>query len=133
MATINGRFRKVTVDCPKAPFSQDLITSMAHQAGVTKKRIYDIHFGRENPNSGAPTSSPPLAADHRRALAVIASAGHSGITEEMLIMRGFKTEQIEDMTRASWVTIERVDADGHQTETKRVRITDAGRKAIEDP
>lgn len=46
VATINGRFRKVTVDCPKAPFSADLITSMANQAGVTKKQIYDIHFGR---------------------------------------------------------------------------------------
>jgi hypothetical protein len=46
IATYNGRFYKVTVDCPKAPFSQDLISSMAHQAGVTKKIIYDIHFGR---------------------------------------------------------------------------------------
>lgn len=47
VATINGRFHKVTVDCPKAPFSQDLISSMAKQAGVTKKQIYNIHFGRE--------------------------------------------------------------------------------------
>jgi hypothetical protein len=37
----NGQFRKVTVDCPKSPFSQDLISSMAKQAGVTKKRIYE--------------------------------------------------------------------------------------------
>lgn len=33
-------FRKVTVDCPKAPFSQMLIESMAHQAGVSKKAFY---------------------------------------------------------------------------------------------
>jgi hypothetical protein len=45
VATIDGKFRKVTVDCPKAPFSQDLITSMAKQAGMTKKKIYEIHFG----------------------------------------------------------------------------------------
>jgi hypothetical protein len=45
VATIDGVFRKVTVDCPKAPFSQELISSMARQAGVTKKRIYEIHFG----------------------------------------------------------------------------------------
>jgi predicted RNA binding protein YcfA (HicA-like mRNA interferase family) len=51
VATIDGRFFKVTVDCPKAPFSPDLIASMAHQAGVTKKRIYDIHFGHEKPKS----------------------------------------------------------------------------------
>lgn len=36
----NGRIFKVTVDCPKSPFSQDLISSMARQAGVTKKDLY---------------------------------------------------------------------------------------------
>jgi hypothetical protein len=46
VCTFEGDFYKVTVDCPKAPFSQDLISSMASQAGVTKKIIYDIHFGR---------------------------------------------------------------------------------------
>lgn len=46
VATIGGKFHKVTVDCPKAPFSQDLISSMARQAGVNKKRIYQIHFGK---------------------------------------------------------------------------------------
>ena len=33
---------KVTVDCPKAPFSQTLIQSMAEQAGVKKKDFYRI-------------------------------------------------------------------------------------------
>lgn len=33
-------FRKVTVDCPKQPFSQDLIKSMAAQAGVSKRQFY---------------------------------------------------------------------------------------------
>lgn len=33
-------FRKVTVDCPKAPFSQILIELMARQAGMTKKQFY---------------------------------------------------------------------------------------------
>ncbi len=42
---VGGQFRKVTVDCPKAPFSQDLISSMARQAGVNKKKIYEIYFG----------------------------------------------------------------------------------------
>ena len=37
----NGVLRKVTVDCPKAPFSQDLIGSMARQAGVSKKEFYN--------------------------------------------------------------------------------------------
>ena len=33
-------FRKVTVDCPKAPFSPMLIEAMARQAGVSKKQFY---------------------------------------------------------------------------------------------
>lgn len=37
----NGRL-KVTVDCPKAPFSQILIGSMASQAGMTKKQFYKV-------------------------------------------------------------------------------------------
>ena len=36
----NGILYKVTVDCPKSPFSQDLIKSMASQAGVSKKEFY---------------------------------------------------------------------------------------------
>jgi len=37
--TSSGR-RKVTVDCPKAPFSQMLIDSMASQAGVSVREFY---------------------------------------------------------------------------------------------
>jgi len=39
--TENNRLYKVTLDCPKAPFSQDLIGYMAKQAGVSKQRFYD--------------------------------------------------------------------------------------------
>lgn len=35
-----GRRQKVTVDCPKAPFTHDLIRWMAQQAGVSKKAFY---------------------------------------------------------------------------------------------
>jgi len=35
-----GRRYKVTVDCPKQPFSQMLIKYMAYQAGVSKKDFY---------------------------------------------------------------------------------------------
>jgi len=58
VGNVNGQFRKVTVDCPKAPFSQDLIQSMAKQAGVTKKRIYEIHFGRQQPETSPPQTPP---------------------------------------------------------------------------
>lgn len=36
----NDKLYKVTVDCPNAPFSPDLISSMAKQAGVSKKEFY---------------------------------------------------------------------------------------------
>lgn len=45
---VGGKFRKVTVDCPKAPFSQELISSMAKQAGVTKKIIYEFYRGKRD-------------------------------------------------------------------------------------
>lgn len=36
----SGRIYKVTVDCPKAPFSGDLIMYMVRQSGVSKKMFY---------------------------------------------------------------------------------------------
>jgi predicted RNA binding protein YcfA (HicA-like mRNA interferase family) len=36
----NGKLYKVTVDCPKEPFTGDLIKWMAAQAGVSKKQFY---------------------------------------------------------------------------------------------
>ena len=42
--TTQGR-RKVTVDCPNAPFSPFLIDSMSRQAGVTKAEFYAALHG----------------------------------------------------------------------------------------
>ncbi len=33
----NGSYRKVTVDCPKAPFGDTLVSSMAKQAGMSRR------------------------------------------------------------------------------------------------
>ena len=37
----NAPFRKVTVDEPKAPFGDFLVSSMARQAGVTVREFYE--------------------------------------------------------------------------------------------
>jgi predicted RNA binding protein YcfA (HicA-like mRNA interferase family) len=37
---VGGRLFKVTVDCPKEPFTGDLVASMARQAGVSKREFY---------------------------------------------------------------------------------------------
>lgn len=39
----DGKRFKVTVDCPKAPFTQFLIDSMARQAGSCKREFYLLH------------------------------------------------------------------------------------------
>lgn len=36
----SGRLWKVTVDCPKAPFSGSVLASMIHQSGFSKKQVY---------------------------------------------------------------------------------------------
>ena len=38
--TVDGRRFKVTVDCPKAPFSPTMIASMANQAGISVNELY---------------------------------------------------------------------------------------------
>lgn len=38
---VSGKLFKVTVDCPKAPFSNDLVKSMAKQAGVDKRTFLE--------------------------------------------------------------------------------------------
>jgi predicted RNA binding protein YcfA (HicA-like mRNA interferase family) len=42
---VAGHLYKVTVDKPKEPFGQDLIRSMASQAGVNKKDFYKACLG----------------------------------------------------------------------------------------
>ena len=37
-----GELKLVTEDCPKSPFSQDLIKWMARQAGVSKDEFYNL-------------------------------------------------------------------------------------------
>lgn len=54
-------FRRVTVDCPKAPFTRDLISSMASQAGVTKKQFYAALVKQKPSTSSGKTAE--LAAD----------------------------------------------------------------------
>ncbi len=48
--TVNKKLHKVTVDCPKAPFSQDLITSMSSQAGVSKTVFYEYCLDKKKKN-----------------------------------------------------------------------------------
>jgi len=44
-AFARGRTRHVTVDCPKAPFSRDMVHSMSSQAGLTRDEFYAAASG----------------------------------------------------------------------------------------
>lgn len=35
-------YKRVTVDCPKAPFTDGLLAMMLHQAGISKKDFYKV-------------------------------------------------------------------------------------------
>ena len=52
---IKDRMFKVTVDCPKAPFGDDLVKSMATQAGVTKRQF--IEYCKDKKKIGHPLES----------------------------------------------------------------------------
>ena len=70
--------------------------------------------------------------DRRRALELLA-ASPDGATEAILLAHGFTTEQRVELVRAGFASAkgERVVAGGKTMEVARVKITDAGRKALE--
>lgn len=52
---INGHLYKVTVDCPKAPFGDDLCKSMAAQAGLSKRQF--LEYCKDKKKKGHPLES----------------------------------------------------------------------------
>jgi hypothetical protein len=70
--------------------------------------------------------------DHRRALELLASSGAEGCTEGIMLAHGFSVEQLVDLVRAGLATAEteRVVARSSTFEVARVKITDAGRRAL---
>jgi hypothetical protein len=73
-----------------------------------------------------------LTVDHRRALVLLASCPE-GCTESVMRAHGFRVEQIVALVRAgrAHAQTERIFAGVHMIEVTRMRITDAGRRAIQ--
>jgi hypothetical protein len=69
--------------------------------------------------------------DRRRALELLA-ASPDGCTEAILRAHGFSVEQMVDLVRAGLASAatERVVAGGKKVEVARVKITEAGRRAL---
>jgi hypothetical protein len=72
--------------------------------------------------------------DRVRALELLDGCGAEGCTEGILHAHGFATADIAELVRSGFasVTAERVVAGSRKMEVARVRITDAGRRALAD-
>jgi hypothetical protein len=71
--------------------------------------------------------------DQRRALAMIAGAGPRGVTEPLLVDgHGFAVELLVSLVRATLASVafETMRSGGRVVEETRLRITDAGRRAL---
>ncbi len=82
----------------------------------------------------APHRKRRLGTEARRALKLLADAGQNGVTEAIMLANGFNTKMLARLDREGLATAmigERVRAGGKTVEVVRVRITAAGRKAIE--
>jgi hypothetical protein len=74
-----------------------------------------------------------LNAEHRRALAMLATAGLDGASQSLLSAHGFGASLVVGLVNLGLVTTmyERVRAGGMSIEVTKVRITDEGHRAIE--
>ena len=75
-----------------------------------------------------------LSAEQRRALEMLADAGESGSTLDMLVANGFPAELLAGLVSSGLAMMqgETVKVDERTSEIIRVMITDAGLSAIED-
>ena len=71
--------------------------------------------------------------DRRRALELLASCGVEGCSEAVMRAHGFTTEQLVELVRAGLAsaTPQRVRAGRERMEVAMLRITEAGRRALE--
>ncbi len=73
-----------------------------------------------------------LNANQRRALALLASEGHSGVTQSLLTLYGFHESIVAELVGRGLAskTQEKVRAAGGTAEVVTIRITETGRDAL---
>jgi hypothetical protein len=78
-----------------------------------------------------PSRKPSLNADRRRALALLAGSP-DGCTEAVMLAHGFKLDLLVELVRDGLATTkpERMRVGGREIAVTRVRITEAGRRAL---
>jgi len=85
------------------------------------------------PTSDAAMMLPRLSAEQRRALALLSGAGMNGVTEPIMLARGFKLAMLGFLVRKGLAIVrwKPARAGGKTFEVGRFRITDVGRRALE--
>ena len=109
---------------------------LAREAGLHPCQLSKWRRSPEVRSSSDMVAEPEnqnIRRSHRRVLRVLAKTQH-GRDVNALLTRGFKIETMGDLVRAGLATVrvETVDESGLSIEIARIRITDAGRKAIQD-
>jgi hypothetical protein len=76
---------------------------------------------------------PQLRLDQRRALALVAGAGMNGVTETMMLARGFTLAMLGVLVSKRLVIVrwKPVRVGGKMIEVGRFKITDTGRRIVE--
>jgi hypothetical protein len=90
-------------------------------------------LAKGKPNMAAPPRKRHLGAEQRRALQLLASSPF-GAAEAIMRAHGFTRRMLAGLVRAGLATAERkaVNTGGKAIAAGRVRITPAGRSAVED-
>ena len=89
--------------------------------------------GRELHGDDSMTApAPPFSDNKRQALAMLVKSGSNGVTTTLLAMQGFPAVLIAELVNRGLATITptTVRAGGKRIEVSKVRITDAGRRAL---
>jgi hypothetical protein len=87
------------------------------------------------PRRKLPTSSKGLSREQRRALKVLVDAPRGPSEEMLVVVHGFSAQMVAGLVRAglaTGVTETKSAPRGLTIEIKRIRITDEGRKILED-
>jgi hypothetical protein len=79
-------------------------------------------------------TEPRLSTEQRRALAMLATADRNGVPQALLSAHGFDASMIAELVNHGLATLtaEKMRAGGKLIAVAKVRITEAGRDALED-
>jgi hypothetical protein len=82
--------------------------------------------------TGRRSAAPRLSRERRHTLQILASSGHLGVTEAVMMAYGCSTAMLAGMASDGYVTavVETVNMGDRTIKVRRIQITDAGRKAM---